>query len=159
MDNNLDQIIDFRNGTLIKKSEKKLLFIAFCFEYNRFLKFLENEKDAFYTHLSIQLDGTCNGYQHLSLLSLDYNLAKELNLTKSSWNHEPKDFYSFTSTRLISFFQDKLKDNELSKDERETCIRLSNLTIARKIVKRAIMTIPYNVSHLKIIEYLQERVL
>jgi hypothetical protein len=57
---------------------------------------------------------------------------------------------------LINYFQDKLKDNDLTEKERETCIRISNITIARKIVKRAIMTIIYNVSHLKIIKYLQE---
>jgi DNA-directed RNA polymerase len=60
------------------------LFIAFCFEYNRFIKSLSNEQDDFITYLPIQLDGTCNGYQHLSLLSLDRNLANEVNLTKAS---------------------------------------------------------------------------
>jgi len=60
------------------------LFTAFCFEYTRFLESLNNTSAYFETHLPIQLDATCNGYQHLSLLSLDHDLAKELNLTKSS---------------------------------------------------------------------------
>jgi DNA-directed RNA polymerase len=64
------------------KAEKKLLFIAFCFQYNRFLESLDNDKEYFETNLPIQLDATCNGYQHLALLSLDHDLAKELNLTK-----------------------------------------------------------------------------
>jgi DNA-directed RNA polymerase len=38
----------------------------------------------FITFLPIQLDATCNGYQHLSLLSMDLSLAKELNLTTST---------------------------------------------------------------------------
>jgi DNA-directed RNA polymerase len=63
------------------KAEKKLLFIAFCFQYNRFLESLDNDKEYFETNLPIQLDATCNGYQHLALLSLDHDLAKELNLT------------------------------------------------------------------------------
>lgn len=35
VDNNVDIIINFINGEVISKAEKKLLFIAFCFEYNR----------------------------------------------------------------------------------------------------------------------------
>jgi DNA-directed RNA polymerase len=84
VDDNMEKLIKFENGELINQAEKKLLFVAFCFEYKRFLASLNNEKDYFETYLPIQLDATCNGYQHLSLLSLDHNLAKELNLTKSS---------------------------------------------------------------------------
>lgn len=79
---------------------------------------MNNENDYFETYLPIQLDATCNVYQHLSLLSLDHNLAKELNLTKSSWSDQPKDFYSFTGVNLVSYFKHKLKDNELNEDEK-----------------------------------------
>jgi DNA-directed RNA polymerase len=142
---------------LIFQAENKLLFIAFCFEYNRFLQVLyNNEVSYFETHLPIQLDATCNGYQHLSLLSLDYKLADELNLTKSSWNDIPKDFYSFISAKLTDRVRNKLKGNGLSSDKREAYDRLSKITLVRKIVKKAIMNVPYNVTLLKMIEYIKE---
>jgi hypothetical protein len=157
VDDNLNGIINFRDGKLIFQAENKLLFIAFCFEYNRFLQVLyNNEVSYFETHLPIQLDATCNGYQHLSLLSLDYKLADELNLTKSSWNDIPKDFYSFISAKLTDRVRNKLKGNGLSSDKREAYDRLSKITLVRKIVKKAIMNVPYNVTLLKMIEYIKE---
>jgi DNA-directed RNA polymerase, mitochondrial len=132
------------------------LFIAFCFEYTKYLESLRNTEDYFETHLPIQLDATCNGYQHLSLLSLDHDLAKELNLTKSSWTDKPKDFYNYTAVKLINYFKDRLKDNHLTEEQREAYIRFSNLTIARKIVKKVVMTIPYNATYFRIVEYLKE---
>ena len=158
VDDNTDKIINFKNGELILKAEKKLLFIAFFFEYNTFLESINNDKDYFETNLPIQLDATCNGYQHLSLLSLDYDLAKELNLKKASEKDEPKDFYSFTGVKLTNYFQDILNNpnSNLNDEERESYTRLSHLTIARKVIKKAIMTIPYKVSYLRIIEYMKK---
>jgi DNA-directed RNA polymerase len=84
----------------LSKAENKLLFLvrskkqAFCFEYNRWLNNLDSNSTHFITYLPIQLDATCNGYQHLSMLSLDHKLAKQLNLTKSNWKDDPQDFYS-----------------------------------------------------------------
>jgi len=132
------------------------LFTAFCFEYTRFLESLNNTSAYFETHLPIQLDATCNGYQHLSLLSLDHDLAKELNLTKSSWTDKPIDFYDYTAVKLINYFKDRLKDSNLKEEEMEAYTRFSNFTIARKIVKKCIMTIPYYVSFNTIVDYLKE---
>jgi DNA-dependent RNA polymerase len=157
VDDNVNGIINFRDGVLISKAENKLLFIAFCFEYNRLLNILSNNDISYFeSHLPIQLDATCNGYQHLSLLCLDYKLAKELNLTKSTWNDLPKDFYSFISTKLTDLVRNKLKSNNLCKDKKESYERLSKITLVRKIVKKAIMNIPYNVSIPRMIEYIQD---
>lgn len=156
VDENLDGIINFRNGELVKKAEKKLLFIAFCFEYNKYLESLNNSSDYFETHLPIQLDATCNGYQHLALLSLDHDLAKEVNLTKSSWTDKPKDFYGYIAVKLVNYYKDRLKDNNLTEEQREAYIRFSTLTIARKIVKKVVMTIPYNATFFTIVDYLKE---
>lgn len=67
---NWDRIIYFENNSIIDESENKFLFLAFCFEMRRFNNFLQNENiTQFKTYLPIQLDGTCNGFQHLALLS------------------------------------------------------------------------------------------
>jgi DNA-directed RNA polymerase len=110
----------------------------------------------FETFLPVQLDATCNGYQHLALLSLDLSLAKELNLITSSWDDVPKDFYNFLSSNLIDLFREKANRLDVSLSDREDYIRLTNLQIQRTLVKKAIMTTPYNVSTNQMIKYIME---
>ena len=43
---NYNDIINFKNGELIKKAENKFLFIAFCFEYNRWVQCESNIKES-----------------------------------------------------------------------------------------------------------------
>lgn len=157
VDDNLGDIINFRNGKLILQSDNKLLFIAFCFEYNRLLQSYNNDNYSFETYLPIRLDATCNGYQHLALLSLDPNLAQEVNLTKSTWDDTPKDLYSFIGTNLVSLYRNKLSCNNLTDLDREGYNRLASLEILRSVLKPAIMTKPYNVSPIEIINKLMEK--
>lgn len=65
---------------------------------------------VFYTYLPIQLDATCNGFQHMALLSNQERLFKQLNLvTKGeSDSVNPKDFYNFLLHKLINLFDNKL---------------------------------------------------
>ena len=157
IDENEKDIINYTNGVLISKAENKLLFTAFCIEYNKWLQSYNNiETSYFETHLPIQLDATCNGYQHLSLLISDYDMAKELNLVKSSKEDIPKDYYGFIILKLIDFFKNKLKSNNLSKEDKNCYKRLSRIIITRSTIKKAIMTIPYNVSTLNMVKYIKE---
>lgn len=84
IDKNQNNIINFENGKLISKAENKLLFIAFCLEYNKYLDAVNKNKKVFITQLPIQLDASCNGFQHLSLLLEDTTLAKQVNLSPST---------------------------------------------------------------------------
>ena len=158
VDKNLDNIIDFENGKLIKEAKNKFLFLSFCFEYNRWLKCLENHDTTWFdTYLPIQMDATCNGFQHLSLLSLDAKLGLELNFTASTWKDKPKDFYSFLVTSLMDYFKTELdNNNKLSLNEKEGYQRLINGNIKRNIIKKSVMTIPYNVSNYQLINYIKD---
>lgn len=76
VDKNILNIKNFYNGELLSKSDSKILFLAFCFEYNRWLDCLDNSETTHFTsYLPIQLDATCNGYQHLAMLGLNSSLA------------------------------------------------------------------------------------
>jgi len=157
IEDNLENIKNFENGILISKAENKLLFIAFCFEFNNYLNSLKNECSYFETHLPIQLDASCNGFQHLTLLIRDLSLSKELNLTESKWSDTPKDFYSFVLLKIKNFFNKELKNNKnLTKEEKKSYKKLALLENDRKLVKRVIMTIPYNATLFSITKYIKE---
>ena len=157
LEKNKENILDFQNGILIGKASDKLLFLAFCFEYKRYVDFLEDENQMFfYTHLPIQLDATCNGFQHMSLLSNEEVLFKELNLV-SDKDNQPRDFYSFVLHRLMSAIDRKVRNNEFKdSEEKESYERLSRFIWERKDIKKAVMTIPYNVSKRYMKDYLVE---
>jgi DNA-directed RNA polymerase len=148
VDNNVNNIINFENGELLLKAENKLLFIAFCFEYKNYLLALNKKADFFITHLPIQLDATCNGFQHLSLLLEDVNLAKQVNLNNSSWEDAPEDLYLFLTIKSKEYIESELALNKLGDKMLESYNRLSKIDFQnhRNLVKKTIMTIPYNAS-------------
>lgn len=111
--------------------------------------------------MPIQFDASCNGFQHLTLLIDDVALSKELNLSKSNPNDIPSDFYTYVSLKIKDFFQTKLTENrlgfsDLSLEDKESFKTLANLDIHRSLIKKAVMTIPYNASPSSITEYIKE---
>jgi DNA-directed RNA polymerase len=74
----------------LNKAKDKLLFLAFCVEFKRFFNFYMDENQTeFKSYLPIQLDATCNGFQHMSLLSNEKQLFRELNLIGGDYNQPP----------------------------------------------------------------------
>ena len=86
-------------------------------EFKRFYDFYLNENVVeFHTYLPIQLDATCNGFQHLALLSNEKKLFAELNLTyegKKDIDYLPKDFYSYMILQLDNKISDILDNPNL----------------------------------------------
>ena len=80
VDKNKEDIINFKNKILITKADNKILFTAFCFEYINYINSLNNNNSYFITHFPIQMDSTCNGYQHFSLLLGEDYLATQVNI-------------------------------------------------------------------------------
>ena len=157
VEDNIENIKKFDNGILISKSENKLLFISFCFEFNNYLNSLRENLPYFITHLPVQLDASCNGFQHLTFLIGDLALSEELNLSKSNWTETPKDFYSFIALKVKEFFNKELYNNkDLSIEEFESYKKLANLDIYRALYKKVIMTWPYNVSSYSMTNYFKE---
>lgn len=157
---NEENIINFTNGNLINICDNKLLFIAFCFEYRKYIEAKKNQAAFFVSHLPIQLDASCNGYQHLSLLTKDTNLANLLNLKSSNWQDIPDDFYSFIALKLLDYFSKELKN--LNPDEETTqkiksFTKLSKLKLInhRQLIKKSIMCLPYNVTQYSMVKYME----
>lgn len=55
--------------------------------------------------MPILLHATCNGFQHLAILSQESKLYAELNLTTPV----PNDFYTFLLGKLTQYFIYKIK--------------------------------------------------
>lgn len=88
----------------------------------------------------ILFDASCSGMQHLSALTREIDLAINVNLIKEtdfSEDDTPNDFYQIAGD-LIEQETSNLKGAQYEK--------LKGIRINRKLVKRPIMTIPYNIS-------------
>jgi hypothetical protein len=83
-------------------------------------------------------------------------MALELNLTESTMEDDPKDFYSFILTKLGEYFKSQTECEDLPVEIRDCYKRLSNICFDRKTIKKALMTKPYNVSLLSMINYIKE---
>ncbi len=155
-------IVNFENGLLLVKAEKKFLFLSFCMDYKRFKNFYDGSSGVYFlTHLPIQLDATCNGYQHLALLSQEQKIYKQLNLESWSKDEESGDFYVYVVSNLSIIINNKViwmgRDSTLidSKDF-NAYYNLSIFIILRKNVKSAIMTRPYNASFITRLNYIKQ---
>jgi DNA-directed RNA polymerase len=148
-------IIDFENNDLVDKANSKFLFLAFCFEMRRFDLFLNNVQDIeFKTYMPIQLDGTCNGFQHLAMLANETDLFDSLNLYESDKKKDPKDFYTNVLDQLNVYLKDKY--NETTDEEvKKSYSRLLNLGLNRNIIKPAIMNKPYNATTRTLTNYVK----
>ena len=111
IENNKDNILNYHNSPLLNVADDKFLFLAFCIEMNRFYRFLSQDSiHVFKTYLPIQLDGTCNGFQHLALLSNETDVFGKLNLLESTKNKDPEDFYKHILEQLYIYILNKSKD-------------------------------------------------
>ena len=97
----------------------------------------------FTTNFPIQLDASCNGFQHLVLLSGDTNLRQELNLTSAKPTDKPSDFYSFV-LELLKEHLNELDFEKLDEAKKDSYKRIKKFCLDRNLVKKMIMTIPYN---------------
>lgn len=158
VDQNWDKIINFEdNIAWVKQAENKFLFLAFCLEIRRFDNFLNSTQQKFKTYLPIQLDGTCNGFQHLAFLANEVDIFQHLNLDGKNKDKDidPEDLYTFFIQRMAIQLASKYRDEkDIIKKERYN--RLRNIQLTRKNIKPCIMTLPYNVSIHSMINYLKD---
>jgi DNA-directed RNA polymerase len=72
------------------EADQPWMFLAACLEWKRY----KEEGPGMISHLPISMDGSCNGYQHLSAMGLDPIGGRATNLTASD---EPADIYQWVS--------------------------------------------------------------
>jgi len=176
VDDNSEKLLNFESNDIVDGAENKSCFISFCFEYKRFIQFINDINSVmFYTYLPIQLDATCNGYQHLTLLTKEIKILGKLNLDKSSYDDDPNDFYRFLLTMTRSHIDSEIervsaklndtniisnidiisdnKDNYLnSKNYLNSLELLKQLDLGRNVIKYAIMKESYSAGIKSLVE-------
>jgi DNA-directed RNA polymerase len=116
------------------------------------MEFSRARKDpqGFITHLPIGFDGTCNGIQHLALLSRDEEAGRLVNLTDTD---TPQDIYRVVTDYIMQLLEDehsrlrsgnkKINDAWCYDWWRERLSGLSDKN-KRKLFKNPTMTFPYS---------------
>lgn len=94
----------------------------------------------FVSHIPVAMDGTCNGMQILSMLGKDQIGAEATNCTAKA---ERQDLYLTVAAAVRKCVARDATDNEAAS---EWADRISDMSKARKVVKRAVMTVPYGVT-------------
>lgn len=121
------------------EADEPFEFLAVAFEWVWAHRM--GDPKSFVSYLPGNLDGSCNGAQHLSLLSLDPVGAKATNCTSSS---ERGDLYMEVANHVFAQVQrDAAEGNSVAIYWEP---RLAKDSYRRKVVKRAVMTVPYGVS-------------
>lgn len=84
-----------------------------------------------------QIDGTCNGLQHLTALFRDHVAAPFVNLTSSTYENSPADLYG----RVADIAATRIRQPWGADPWRERVI--PNVKIDRKLCKKPVMVLPY----------------
>lgn len=145
-------------------ADEPWLFLAFCFDYAGFLK----EGWGYVTHLPCNIDGSCNGIQHLSALMLDASSAKSVNLLNSD-DGKPNSIYIDVANIAIKKLQQDIGSMEKitwkEHDEEKECrvsdvaVALLKLGIDKSITKRPVMVVPYSGTLYACMGYIKESVM
>jgi DNA-directed RNA polymerase len=128
------------------EADKPWMFLAACKEWKRY----REEGPDFRSRLPVSMDGTCNGYQHLSAMGRDPIGGRATNLVATD---EPEDIYQEVADHVSRRVQ---RDAENAEGNDADAARELLGKIDRSVVKHATMTTPYGVTRGTIQKHLVE---
>ena len=128
-------------------------FLAFCFEWNEYLK----TGETYSSHLPIAFDGSCSGLQHFSALLKDEVGGRAVNLIPMD---EVQDIYKIVADKVVEMVkldlengtQDEIKDDILYKGTKSLAKEWMDYGITRNVTKRCVMTLPYGATQFGFID-------
>lgn len=126
----------FRVLEFWKGADKPWQFLAWAMEYNQFCEV----GPSFVSHISVGLDGTCNGLQNFSAMLRDPVGGLTTNLIPGP---KPADIYSEVAKVLSSKV---LACTDPKFDIWKKYLAVCNGTFPRSMTKRPVMTMPYGVT-------------
>lgn len=133
-------------------------FLAFCFEWAEFLKYVEvGLGHEFPSSIPAAMDGSCNGLQHYSAMLRDEVGGAATNLVPNS---VPADIYGFVLSETEKILQEKIEDSSPLESARASAI-LHSGQVDRKMAKTPAMTWPYGAKEFgiwgQVLDELRER--
>jgi DNA-directed RNA polymerase len=114
------------------EADQPWLFLAACLEWARY----KEEGPGMISHLPISMDGSCNGYQHLSAMGLDPIGGRATNLMAREASSDPEDIYQWVSDLVC---------RRMASSDSEIARQLLAI-MDRELAKNATMTTPYGVT-------------
>lgn len=142
-----DIMLFFRKKKAFIKAQEPLMFLSYCFEYERFINFKNkypSKVNEYKTGFIIYLDATASGCQNITLLySLDI-YKNFVNLVKQTEHDIVGDFYIGIITQFLTKQNCIIHDKYNNLPESEKIVLLGYL---RKVFKQDIMTQFYGVSY------------
>jgi len=124
------------------EAEKPFQFLAWCLEFRKY----RAHGKRFKSRIPIAQDGSNNGLQLMSLLLKDEKLAKQTNVLPSV---TPQDIYQLVADKVIG---------KLQKDPTTEHLNLLRYGIDRKLLKKAVMVVPYGGSYTTLLGILQDEI-
>ncbi|RLA70112.1 MAG: hypothetical protein DRG30_09530 [Epsilonproteobacteria bacterium] len=130
----------------LQNADKPYGFLAFAYEYREFIR----DPDSFRSALPIAMDGSNNGFQHITALLRDKKGALRVNVLPSKDQKTPNDIYKDVATKTR-----KLIDNDseyiITKDKKVVQIDEKYIDeiyeyITRDLTKKNVMTEVYGAS-------------
>jgi DNA-directed RNA polymerase len=120
----------------LKEADEPWQFLAACVEFTA--AHAAGDPATYVSHLPIQVDGSCNGLQHLSAMGLDPVGAKAVNLTAGP----RQDIYQVVADKVIWQVDNETDPTHGGK----TWDNPWRGHVTRKTVKRGVMTVPYGLT-------------
>ena len=127
-------------------ADKPWQFLAFCFEYARYLE----GGLGILSYLPVALDGTCNGLQNFSAMLHDQVGGESVNLTAGK---APMDIYAKVAEVCTAKIK-KRATEPLAAMWLEFAKSQPNAVLPRALAKRPVMTLPYGSTQQSCREYI-----
>lgn len=123
-------------------------FLAGCFEWAQY----KQEGSSFKSRLAVALDGSCSGIQHYSAMLRDEVGALATNVKMKPGATQKEDIY-----QRVADAANKLLEQDVAGEHGDWAIlMLSRKMIDRKVVKRAVMTLPYGSTYSSCHKYIED---
>ena len=145
---------DYRKENFWKRAGDPFKFLAWCFEYERYVA----NPEIFKTGIPVAIDGSNNGFQHITALLCDTDGAKKVNVLPSYDEYDElkmSDFYAEVASDLTLKVKEQI---EVFEEKKEDLIEQEGLFYAQE--EREVFQPEYHLSEVaESLEELEEEVL